>query len=77
MLGGAAAGGGCLAATIGAKGERRRLLADAHTRTPIRPSTRPAVMTAMLSWNGGVTSLAPLLLCLLVLGAAGVDESGE
>ncbi|KYN41587.1 Tyrosine-protein phosphatase 69D [Trachymyrmex septentrionalis] len=30
----------------------------------------------MLFWSGGVTSLASLLLCLLVLGTAGVDESG-
>ncbi|KAL0106185.1 hypothetical protein PUN28_016122 [Cardiocondyla obscurior] len=30
----------------------------------------------MLSWSGGVTSLTPLLFYLLVLGAAGIDESG-
>lgn len=60
-----------------ARGERRRLLADAHTRTLPCPPVRPAVPTAMLSWSGALTSLAPLLFCLLVLGAPGVDESGE
>lgn len=80
VLGGVATEGeGGSAATTGSseRRKRRRLLADAHTRTPVRPSTRPAVTTAMLSWSGGVTSLAPLLFCLLVLCAAGVDESGE
>lgn len=64
----------------GAKGERRRLAPPTRTpaRLSVRPSDRPTRLspTAMLSWSGDIT-LAPLLLCLLVLGAAGVDESGE
>ena len=40
-------------------------------------SVHGVYLTAMLFWSGDVTSLASLLLCLLVLGTAGVDESGE
>lgn len=49
----------------------------------MRIPVRPAITTAMLSRNrgsgvtSGARSLAPLLFCLLVLGAAGLDESGE
>lgn len=61
---------------------RRRSLACTPARTYVRTHARPAVMTAMLlRSNGGDTSsarsLAPLLICLLVLGAAGLDESGK